>query len=131
MLRGVYQGHGIFRNHRRAEPPRDIESAGLLTTIGGRDRASAWYDTADRVKAPAGAARGRFRGVHRGRTTPSLPAQTWTISGGGCLACSVPPVLVRSRGCSRTAPRPHGYCNANEGNAGKREGKEKSPRPKP
>jgi DNA-binding transcriptional ArsR family regulator len=31
-----------------------------------------------------------------------------TTSGGGRLAGSVPPVLVRSRGCSRTPPRPHG-----------------------
>src|SRR5580704_13454396 len=111
MPLSVYKEHGIsIRNHCGAEPTRDLEPFGLVATLSGRDRASAWHAAADRVKAPASAARGRFRGVHRGRTTPSLPAQTWTISGGGCLACSVPPVLVRSRGCSRTAPRPHGYC---------------------
>src|SRR5271157_4688085 len=131
MLRGVYQENGIFRNHRRTEPPRDIESAGLIPTIRWRDRASAWYDAADRIEAPAGAARGRFRGVHRGRTTPSLPAQTWTISGGGCLAGAVPPVLVGARGCSRTAPRPDGTVDTNEGNISEKEGNEKSPRRKP
>src|SRR5258708_37990877 len=102
---GVYQGHGIcVRSHCRAEPPRDIEPAGLVTTVGWRDRASTWYAAADRVKAPASAARGRFRRIHGGRTAPSLPAETWTTSGGGCLAGSVPPVLVRSRRCSRTPP---------------------------
>jgi len=36
-----------------AEPNRraDIESPGLVTTVGWRDRASASYDAADRVKA--------------------------------------------------------------------------------
>ena len=62
----------------------------------------------ERIKAPASAARGRFRGGHGGRTAPSLPAEARTISGGGCLAGAVPPVLVRSRGCAGTAPRPHG-----------------------
>src|SRR6266487_4230193 len=101
MLYGVYQGHGIcIRNHCGAEPPRDTEPAGLVTTVGGRDRASASYDAADRVKAPASAARGRFRGGHGGRTAPSLPAEARTTTRGGCLAGSVPPVLVRSRGCS-------------------------------
>jgi hypothetical protein len=33
-------------------------------------------DTADRVKAPASVARGRFRGIYRGCTAPSLPAET-------------------------------------------------------
>src|SRR5580692_112851 len=108
MLCGVYQKHGIFRNHCGAEPPRDIEPAGLVTTVGGRDRASASYAAAERVKAPARAARGRFRGVHSGCTTPPLPTEARTISGGGGLAGSVPPVLDRSRGCSRTPPRPDG-----------------------
>src|SRR5438477_167711 len=45
---------------------------------------------------------------------PSLPAETRTISGIGCLAGSVPPVLVRSPGCSRTPPRPHGSIHPNE-----------------
>jgi hypothetical protein len=70
----VYKEHGIcVRNHCGAQPPRDIELAGLVTTVGGRDRAPAWYAAADRVKAPASAARGRFRGVHGGRPAPSLP----------------------------------------------------------
>src|SRR5439155_3463195 len=112
---GVYQERGIcVRSHCGAEPPRDIEPPGLVTTVGGRDRASASYAAADRVKAPASAARGRFRGIHGGRTAPSLPAEAGTASGGGCLAGSVPPVLVRSRGCSRTPPRPHGSINTNE-----------------
>src|SRR2546429_672342 len=115
MLCGVYQESGIcVRNHCGAEPPRDIEPPGLVTTVGWRDRASASYAAADRVKAPASAARGRFRGIHGGRTAPSLPAEARTASGGGCLAGSVPPVLVRSRGCARTPPRPHGSINTNE-----------------
>jgi len=109
MLFGVYQEDGIcVRNHCGAEPPRDTEPPGLVTTVSGRDRASASYGAADRVKAPACAARGRFRGIHGGRTAPSLPAETWTISAGRFLAGAVPPVLVRSRRCSRTPPRPHG-----------------------
>src|SRR6202451_2571054 len=112
MLCGVYQANGIcVRNHCGAEPPRDTEPPGLVPPVGGRDRASTSYVAADRVKAPARAARGRFRGIHGGRTAPSLPAETWTTSGAGCLADSVPPVLVRSRGCSRTPPRPHGSIN--------------------
>src|SRR5205823_136643 len=66
MLDEVYNGSGIIRNHCGAKPPRDIEPAGLVTTIRWRDRASAWYVAADRVKAPAGAARCRFRGIHGG-----------------------------------------------------------------
>ena len=46
---------GRFRNQYRTEPP------GLVTTVGWRDRASTSYAAADRVKAPASAARGRFR----------------------------------------------------------------------
>src|SRR5437899_10254767 len=126
MLCGVYEEGGIcLRNYCGAEPPRDIEPLGLVTTVGGRDRASASYDAADRVKAPARAARGRFRGVHRGRTAPPLPAEAGTASRVGCLAGSVPSVLVRSCGCSRTAPRPHGAVNTIE-----TENKEKRTRPK-
>ena len=77
MLCGVYQESGIcVRNHCGAEPPRDIEPSGLVTTVGWADRASTSYAAADRVKASASAARGRFRGVHGGRTAPSLPAET-------------------------------------------------------
>src|SRR6266851_4280080 len=77
MLCGVYQESGIcVRNYCRAEPPRDIEPPGRVTTVGWRDRASASYDAADRVKAPASAARGRFRRIHGGRTAPPLPAET-------------------------------------------------------
>src|SRR6266566_3648398 len=115
MLCGVYQEHGIcVRSHCGAEPPRDIEPAGLVTTVGWRDRAATSHAAADRVKAPPSAARGGFRGIHGGRTAPSLPAEARTTSGGGCLAGSVPSVLVRSRGCSRTPPRPHGSINTNE-----------------
>src|SRR5213593_1713209 len=127
MLCGVYQLSGIcVRNHCGTEPPRDIEPPGLVTTVGWRDRASTSYAAADRVKAPARAARGRFRGIHGGRTAPSLPAEARTASGVGGLAGSVPPVLVRSRGCSRTPPRPHGSVNTNE-----KGDKEKTTRPKP
>src|SRR5580698_3215632 len=127
MLCGVYQESGIcVRSHRGAKPPRDIEPPGLLTTVCWRDRASTSYAAAGRVKAPASAARGRFRGIHGGRTAPSLPAEACTTSGGGCVARSVPPVLVRSCGCPRTPPRPHGSVNANE-----KEDKEKTTRPKP
>src|ERR1700687_5382256 len=77
MLCGVYEGNGIcIRNHCGAEPPRDTEPPGLVTTVGWRDRASASYDAADRIKAPASAARGRIRGIHGGRTAPSLPPET-------------------------------------------------------
>src|ERR1700736_3697153 len=127
MLCGVYQENGIcVRNHCGAEPPRDIEPPGLVTTVGWRDRASTSYAAADRVKAPASAARGRFRGIHGGRAAPPLPAEARTASGGGCLAGSVPPVLVGSRGCSRTPPRPHGSVKTNE-----KEDKERTTRPKP
>ena len=122
----VYKRSGIcVRNHCGAEPTRDIEPPGLVTTVGGRDRAPASYAAADRVKAPASAARGRFRGIHRGRAAPSLPAEARKISGGGCLAGSVPPVLVRSRRRSRTPPGPHGSINPHEGNANEKEAKEK------
>src|SRR5205807_9379126 len=127
MRHGVYKEHGIcVRSPCRAEPPRDLEPSGLLTTVGRRYRASTSYAAADRVKAPASAARGRFRGIHGGRAAPSLPAEARTTSGGGCLAGSVPSVLVRSRRCSRTPPRPHGSINTNE-----KEDKEKTTRPKP
>src|SRR5436190_22255429 len=77
MPSAVYQERGHrLRNHRGAEPPRDIEPSGLVAAVGGTDRASAPYVAADRVKASAGAARGRFRGVHRGRTAPSLSVET-------------------------------------------------------
>src|ERR1700726_3189243 len=132
MLCGVYQKNGIcVRDHCGAEPPRDIEPPGLVTTVGGRDRASTSYDAANCVKAPASAARGRFRGIHGGRTAPSLPAEARTISGGGCLAGSVPPLLVRSRGCSRTPPRPHGSVNTIKVNTNEKEDIKKRPRPKP
>src|SRR5215813_6813122 len=115
MLRGVYEERGIrIRNHRGAEPPRDIEPTSLVGTVGGRDRASASHTAADRVKAPASAARGRVRAIHSGRTAPSLPTEARTFSGGGGLAGSVPSVLVRSRRCSRTPPRPHESINTNE-----------------
>src|ERR1039457_2666281 len=127
MLCEVYKGSGIcVRSHCGAEPPRDIEPLGLVPTVGRRDRASAWYAAAGRVQAPARAARGRFCRIHGGCTAPSLPAETGTTSGGGCLAGSVPSVLVRSRGCSRTPPRPHGSIDTNE-----QEDKEKTTRPKP
>src|SRR5438132_6148084 len=74
---GVYKADGIrIRNYCGAEPPRDTQPPGLVTTVGWRDRASASYAATERVKAPASAARGRFRGVHGGRAAPSLPAET-------------------------------------------------------
>src|SRR5882672_12886165 len=77
MLCGVYQESGIcVRNHCGAEPPRDTEPPGLVTTVGWRDRASTSYVAADCVKAPAGAARGRFRRIDSRRTAPSLPIET-------------------------------------------------------
>src|SRR5207302_510696 len=42
------------------------------------------------------------------------PAGTLFTLGGGCLAGSVPSVLLRSRRCSQTPPRPHGSINTNE-----------------
>src|SRR5271157_5661040 len=77
MLCGVYQESGkCVRNHCGAEPPRDIEPPGLVATVGWRDRASTSYAAADRVKAPARAARGRLRRIHGRRTAPSLSAET-------------------------------------------------------
>src|SRR5580698_1792193 len=77
MLHAVYKERGIcFRNHCGAEPPRDIESPCLVTAVGGRNRAPTSDAAAHRVQAPASAARGRFRGIHGGRTAPSLPAET-------------------------------------------------------
>src|SRR5579864_6459183 len=74
---GYIRGCGIgFRNHRRAEPARHLEPSGLVTTVGGRDRASASHAATGCIQAPASAARGRFRGIHGGRTAPSLPAET-------------------------------------------------------
>src|SRR5439155_11879039 len=65
MPNGVYEERGIcLRHHCGAEPPRDLEPPGLVPTSGWRDRASASYAAADRVKAPARAARGRIRGIH-------------------------------------------------------------------
>src|ERR1700716_43428 len=56
--------HGIcVRNHCGAEPPRDNEPAGLVTTVCWRDRTPTSCAAADRVKASASAARGRFRGI--------------------------------------------------------------------
>src|SRR5204863_6504781 len=75
-LRYIQRCGICVRNHCGAEPPRDTEPPGLVATLGWRDRASASYAAADRVKAPASAARGRFRGIHGGRTAPSLPAET-------------------------------------------------------
>src|SRR5437667_1222793 len=102
------------RNHRGAEPPRDPAPPGLLPTVGGRDRAPPADAAADRVEAPARAARGRIRGIHRGRPAPALPLEARTPPGGGCLAGAVPPALVRSRRCARTSPRPPGAVNASE-----------------
>src|SRR5580692_8453957 len=131
MPRGVYQEYGIcIRNHCGAEPAGDTEPPGGVTTVGWRDRASTSYGAADGVKASASAARGRFRRIHRGRTAPSLPAETRTVSGAGCLAGAVPSVLVRARGCSRTSPRPHGSFN-NDNNTSEKEDKQKTTRPKP
>src|SRR5690242_18344743 len=115
MLRGVYKGSGIrVRNHCGAEPARDLEPAGVLTTVGGRDRASTSDASADRLKTPASAARCRFCRIHDRRAAPSVPAEARTTSGVGCLAGSVPAVLVRSRRCSRTPPRQHGAVNTNQ-----------------
>src|SRR5712671_5856344 len=132
MLFGVYEEHGIcIRNHCGAEPPRDLGPPGLVPTVGWRDRAPTSHAADDRVKAPARVARGRFRGVHRGRTAPPLPTEAKTISGGGCLAGAVPPVLVRSHGCAGTAPRPDGTFITNQGKTNEKQDREKTTRPKP
>src|SRR5580700_923918 len=65
MLDRVYTESGIcIRHHCGAEPPGDIEPSWLVTTVGGRHRASTSHVAAGRVKAPASATRGRFRRVH-------------------------------------------------------------------
>src|SRR6476646_102967 len=77
ILDGVYLKRGVrFRHHCGAEPPRDIGPPGLVRTVGWSDRASTSHVATDGVKAPARAARGRFRGIHCRRTAPSLPAET-------------------------------------------------------
>src|SRR5437588_12214879 len=97
---GVYQESGIcVRNHCGAEPPREIEPPGLVTTVGWRDRASASYASADRVKAPASAARGRFRGIFFFHTAPTPPTYTLSLHDALPISGSVPSVLVRSRRC--------------------------------
>src|SRR2546425_4198154 len=107
--------HGIcVRNHCGAEPPRDPAPPGLVPTVGGRDRAPTADAAAHGLQAPARAARGRFRGIHGGRTAPALPLEARAPAGVGCLARSVPAVLVRSCRCSRTPPRPHGSVDTSE-----------------
>src|SRR2546426_768059 len=107
--------HGIcVRNHCGAEPPRDPAPPGLVPTVGGRDRAPTADAAAHGLQAPARAARGRFRGIHGGRTAPALPLEARAPAGVGCLARSVPSVLVRSCRCSRTPPRPHGSVDTSE-----------------
>src|SRR5580658_8918434 len=54
-----------IRNYCGTQPSSDLEHAGLVTTVGRRDRASTSYVAADRVKAPASTERGRFRGINR------------------------------------------------------------------
>src|SRR5262249_18673534 len=112
---GVYQEGGIcLRNHRRAEPPRDIEPAGLVGAVGRRNRTSPWHGAAGRLEAPARTARGRLRGVDGGCTASPVPAETGTTPGGGCLAHAIPSVLVRAPGRARASSRPHGSEEINE-----------------
>jgi hypothetical protein len=126
MLCRVYEEGGTcIRNHCGAEPPRDLEPPGFVRTVGGRDRAAASYDAADRVKAPARAARGGFRGVDSGCTATCVPAEARAVSGNGCLAGSVPPVLVRAHRCSRTPPRPRGSTSARISNTSETHANEK------
>src|SRR5262249_15887466 len=111
----VYTERGIrVRDYCGAEPKGDFEPAGFGRTVGWRVRAPVSYGAGDGVQAPAGAPRGRFRRIHGGRTAPSLPAEARTTRGSGCVAGSLPPILVRPCGCSRTPPRPHGCIDANE-----------------
>ena len=78
----VYINRGIsIRNHCGAEPPRDPQPAGLIGTVGRRDRTPTSDVAAYRVKASARPARGWIRGIHGGRTTTPLPAEAWAISG--------------------------------------------------
>ena len=115
IQREVYNGRAIcLRNHCRAEPPRDPQPPGLVTTVGWGYRTSAPDAAADRVEAPASPARGRLRGIHGGCPAPFLPAEAGIAAGGGCLAGSIPPVVVRSRRCSRTPPRSHGAVRTSE-----------------
>src|SRR5262249_53311770 len=101
----AYCGHGIgVRNYCGAEPASDLEPAGLVGAVGGRDRAAAGDDAAGRIEASAGAARSWFRGVHGGCTTPSLPAEAGAVQGSGSVAGAVPAVLGRTRGRSGTTP---------------------------
>src|SRR5579872_7147066 len=115
MPSGVYYKRGIrVRDYRGAEPPGDIEPPGRVTTVGWRDRASASYAAADCVQAPASPTRCRFCGVDGGRTAPSVPSETRTTSGDRRLAGSLPAILVRARGRSRTPLGPNGAIHTNE-----------------
>src|SRR4051794_5464362 len=105
----VYKKCGVrVRDHCGAEPPRDIKLVGIVTTVGRRDRAPTGYDAAGGIETPASAAGGGFRGIHGGRTAPSVPAETGTTAGTGRLAGSVPAVLVGSRRRPGTPPRSNG-----------------------
>src|SRR3954454_6496084 len=60
----AYKEGGIcFRNHRRAESPRDPGPPGLVGTVGRRHRAPTANVAADCLEAPASPARGWFRRV--------------------------------------------------------------------
>src|SRR6266576_3248187 len=68
---------------RHPQPARDPEPPGPVPTVGGRDRAPAADAAADRLQAPARAARRRFRRIHGGRTAPSLSLEARATPGGG------------------------------------------------
>src|SRR6185312_4092205 len=103
-----------LRRHRRAEPPRDSGAPRIRRTVGGRDRAAAAAAAARGVETSSRAARRRLSGVHRGRTTSFVPAETRTARGAGCVAGAVPPLLVRSPRRARAPPRPHGSTTTNQ-----------------
>ena len=105
----VYTRDGFrLRNHCRAQPPRHPEPSRLVATVGWRDRAATPHAATGRLQASESVARGRFRGINGGRTAPPLPVEARTFSRARYVAGAVPPLLVRSRRCSRTPPRSHG-----------------------
>ena len=76
-------------------------------SVGDIERAAATA-AALGVQTPARAARGRLRGVARGRTTASLSDQARAAHGDRCLARSVPSLLVGACRRARTSSRSHG-----------------------
>src|SRR5439155_824678 len=103
----------------RAEAGNSTTSAAALETCPARGTLLFFNDQSPFLDV-------MFETVH-----PRTQAETGTTSGDRRLASSVPSVLVRSHGCSRTPPRPHGAHQRRSINTNEKEDNEKTTRPKP